>query len=253
MWFMKRKRVDVAPDGMPRVPAFSGLPMRPVERVQEPVVPQYTREFSQPEPHPALEHEQPLRQLPRIEMPLVQQQQMIEPLPDIQTEIPKREPLFVQKRTYPQREARALGPAQRLEQVGEPDAFSAEQRFAPLREPERTLLKEQGFTPIRPAPVLPPRPPPEARLVGREEERGEAEDKRRDVNEGRPVFVKLEEYRDVITNIEVLKQKIKETEYLLDRIEELRTQEQVELDNCHGNLNKLKEKLISIDKKLFEV
>ena len=71
--------------------------------------------------------------------------------------------------------------------------------------------------------------------------------------EERPVFVKLEEYREVINNIEILKQKVKETEYFIEKIEELRGQEQSELQNCHANINKLKEKLIAIDKKLFEV
>ena len=71
--------------------------------------------------------------------------------------------------------------------------------------------------------------------------------------EERPVFVKLQQYREAMASIEILKQKLKEAEYILGKLEEIRTQEQVELTNCQNNLNKIKEKLIEIDKKLFEV
>ena len=69
----------------------------------------------------------------------------------------------------------------------------------------------------------------------------------------KPVFVKIERYREAMAEIDVLKQKLKETEYILDKLEDIRTQEQVELSNCHSNVNKIKEKLIEIDKKLFEI
>ncbi len=69
----------------------------------------------------------------------------------------------------------------------------------------------------------------------------------------KPVFVKIERYREAMAEIDNLKQKLKETEYVLDKLEDIRTQEQVELSNCHNNVNKIKEKLLEIDKKLFEV
>ena len=68
----------------------------------------------------------------------------------------------------------------------------------------------------------------------------------------RPVFVKLQEYREAMASIEVLKQKIRETEGLLGRIDQLRSQEQVEMAAFRDNLNKIKEKLVAIDKRLFE-
>ena len=69
----------------------------------------------------------------------------------------------------------------------------------------------------------------------------------------KPVFVKIERYREAMAEVDNLKQKLKETEYILDKLEDIRTQEQVELSNCHNNVNKIKEKLLEIDKKLFEV
>ena len=70
--------------------------------------------------------------------------------------------------------------------------------------------------------------------------------------EDKPVFVKLEKYREAMASVEILKQKIKETEYILGKLEEIRTQEQTELETCQSNLDQIKERLIEIDKKLFE-
>ena len=71
--------------------------------------------------------------------------------------------------------------------------------------------------------------------------------------EDRPIFVRIQQYREAMASIEILRERIKEVEYLLDKIDEIRAQEQVELKTCYANLNKIKEKLIEIDKKLFEV
>ena len=219
MWLFKKKAVS---SQAPVVPRFPGAP------AEQPSVPDYTQTF------------QALKQLPKIEMPQVEQQGIISPPPDI----PQREPLFVQKRSYPEREARSLGPAQLIEKVGkarpveERDEHGLPQRVAQglaFREQDSGKFPSLKETRSMQAPAA------------------EADEQRQNVNDDKPVFVKLEQYRDVVSNIEILKQKIKETEYLLERIEELRGQEQVELDNCHGTMNKLKEKLIAIDKKLFEV
>ena len=69
----------------------------------------------------------------------------------------------------------------------------------------------------------------------------------------RPVFVQIDDYKDAMNSIEVLKQKIREVEYILDRLNEIKSQEQLEISNCETSLNKIKEKLISVDKKLFEI
>ncbi len=69
----------------------------------------------------------------------------------------------------------------------------------------------------------------------------------------RPVFVQIDDYKDAMNNIEILKQKIREVEYILDRLNELKSQEQLEISNCETALNKIKEKLVGIDKKLFEI
>jgi len=69
----------------------------------------------------------------------------------------------------------------------------------------------------------------------------------------RPVFVQIDDYKDAMNDIEILKQKIREIEYILDRMNEIKSEEQLEISNCETSLNKIKEKLIGIDKKLFEI
>ena len=71
--------------------------------------------------------------------------------------------------------------------------------------------------------------------------------------EEKPVFVKIEQYKEAMQSIQQLKQKLKDIESSLQRVENIRAQEQDELKSCQDNLNKLKERLIAIDQKLFEV
>jgi len=69
----------------------------------------------------------------------------------------------------------------------------------------------------------------------------------------RPVFVQIDDYRDAMNDIELMKQKVREVEYILDRLNEIKSQESLEISNCETSLEKIKEKLIGIDKKLFEI
>jgi hypothetical protein len=71
--------------------------------------------------------------------------------------------------------------------------------------------------------------------------------------EEKPVFVQIDDYRDAMNNIEILKQKVREVEYVLDKLNDIKSQEQIEISNCETSLNKIKEKLIEVDKKLFEI
>ncbi len=73
------------------------------------------------------------------------------------------------------------------------------------------------------------------------------------LRDNRPVFVQIDDYKDALNSVEVLKQKIREVDYILDRMTEIKSQEQLEISNCETTLNKIKERLVDIDKKLFEI
>lgn len=72
----------------------------------------------------------------------------------------------------------------------------------------------------------------------------------RDTN--KPLFIKIEDYRDSIANIELLRSKIKETEDYLEKLNDIKLAEEEELRKCRKNIDMIKQKLISVDKKLFE-
>src|SRR3989344_4737773 len=64
----------------------------------------------------------------------------------------------------------------------------------------------------------------------------------------RPLFIKIDEYRDALGNIESLKKAVRDTEDLLEKVESIRLAEQEELKKCHENLEAIKEQLLFIDK-----
>lgn len=148
---------------------------------------------------------------------MIQEPVMRRPV-EIRVDIPRREPAFLrQEPVYPERQAQGAWkppPPPPVPPAGE-SSWAAPPRAAPLEEK---------------AP-LPPQP----------------------ASEERPVFVKIKQYREAMESIEMLKQKLREIEFILEKLGEIRNHEQEELKNCQENVNKIKEKLIEVDKKLFEV
>jgi hypothetical protein len=68
----------------------------------------------------------------------------------------------------------------------------------------------------------------------------------------KPIFVKIDNYRQGMENIEKIKALCKEADSLLDRIHKIRADEDRELENWHRGLNKIKDKLLEVDNKIFE-
>ncbi len=187
-------------------------------------------------------------------------------LPRIDTsvlDIPPREPAFLKpKNQYPEREAVARGgqlfekprlerPAGPLPLGREPRGLAVDRQDNPAIEP-RYNSYDQGFSDNqdqqpavvsrsqemqarRPAPVQPSVSMTET-VVG-----------------DKPVFVKLENYREALSTIDALKNKIKEMDDLLQKIEGVRAQEQQQLQSAKEGLARVKESLLSVDKQLFEV
>lgn len=68
----------------------------------------------------------------------------------------------------------------------------------------------------------------------------------------RPIFVKIDKYKEAAASIEAIKNQIKETEMILDELEKLKDKEERELANWRESLDQIKQKLLAIDKNLFE-
>jgi hypothetical protein len=70
--------------------------------------------------------------------------------------------------------------------------------------------------------------------------------------ESAPVFVKIHNYREVLDLVDVLKHKISESKETLNRLHEIKAEEDTELDETSKDLDDVNRKLAYLDKTLFE-
>lgn len=70
--------------------------------------------------------------------------------------------------------------------------------------------------------------------------------------EEKPLFVKVETYREVMATLNELKERLKSAGDILTELNKIKNKEEKELQGWHTDLENLKEKLINIDKLLFE-
>ncbi|MBT3395161.1 hypothetical protein HOA59_00160 [archaeon] len=69
----------------------------------------------------------------------------------------------------------------------------------------------------------------------------------------KPIFVKIEAYKDAIESIEAIKGLCKEADGVLGELSKIRAEEDRELAKWHNDIDKIKNKLLVVDKKLFEL
>jgi hypothetical protein len=71
-------------------------------------------------------------------------------------------------------------------------------------------------------------------------------------NEEKPLFVKIEKYRDVVETLKKLKARLNEADSILNKLTSLREEEDRELTIWQGDLEKIRSQLMEIDRNLFE-
>ncbi len=67
-----------------------------------------------------------------------------------------------------------------------------------------------------------------------------------------PVFIKVEDYKDVIDVMELIKNKILEANGVLEKVRKLKAEEDAELELWNSNLEDIERKISFIDRTLFE-
>lgn len=67
-----------------------------------------------------------------------------------------------------------------------------------------------------------------------------------------PVFVKIENYKEVLDILDVMKKKLKETKQELIKVKELKSQEDQELQEWEKNVNEISKRLSFIDSAFFD-
>ena len=74
----------------------------------------------------------------------------------------------------------------------------------------------------------------------------------REQRSGMPVFVKVDEYKEILDVLDMAKAKIKEIRDTLGSINSLRNEEDAELAMWNSTINEIEKKIESIDKIMFE-
>ena len=72
------------------------------------------------------------------------------------------------------------------------------------------------------------------------------------MEEKAPVFVKIDEYKDVMDVMSLMREKLRQAKFLLDKIAELKAQEDSELSTWAKELEEVENRVASIDKTLLE-
>ena len=72
------------------------------------------------------------------------------------------------------------------------------------------------------------------------------------MQQGMNVYVRIEEYKDILDIMELITEKVKEAKTILGKINELKNQEDAELELWRNGLDDVERKLGYIDQTLFE-
>ena len=73
------------------------------------------------------------------------------------------------------------------------------------------------------------------------------------MKKGAPVFVKIDEYRDVLDLLHLLKDKISEAHSILGKLNTLKQKEDEEIAKWGNGIDVVEKKVLDIDKMLLEV
>ncbi len=67
------------------------------------------------------------------------------------------------------------------------------------------------------------------------------------------VFVEIDRYKDAVNRIDSIREKLRKADQILDELTRLKQEEDRELNSWRSEIDSIKEKLLEVDKKLFEV
>ncbi len=67
-----------------------------------------------------------------------------------------------------------------------------------------------------------------------------------------PVFIKIEEYRQVLDVLDELKKQVVDVRETLQEIDDIRSEEEVDLNQWRNQLDEVEKKILFVDQALFE-
>lgn len=66
------------------------------------------------------------------------------------------------------------------------------------------------------------------------------------------LFVKIDKYKESMKTLNLIKESLINTEHILDKLHQIKTQEDNEIQQWHDQIKRIKQKVIFIDRNLFE-
>ena len=67
-----------------------------------------------------------------------------------------------------------------------------------------------------------------------------------------PMFVKIDEYKEILDIVNVMKKKIFDSKELLNKINDLKAEEDNELEKWFNQIEEIEKRIIYVDENLFE-
>ncbi len=67
-----------------------------------------------------------------------------------------------------------------------------------------------------------------------------------------PVFVKVDDYKDIVDVVALMREKISQAKFLLDKIAEVKAKEDAELAEWSHDLEEIENRISTIDRSLLE-
>jgi hypothetical protein len=67
-----------------------------------------------------------------------------------------------------------------------------------------------------------------------------------------PVFVKIEDYKDIVDLIALVKNRLKQAKFLLSKIKEIKDQEDAEITTWTNEIEDVDQRINDVDRALFE-
>lgn len=67
-----------------------------------------------------------------------------------------------------------------------------------------------------------------------------------------PVFVKIEDYKDIVDLLALIKDRLKQAKFLLDKVKEIKDQEDSEIRTWAKELDDVDIRINEVDRALFE-
>lgn len=67
-----------------------------------------------------------------------------------------------------------------------------------------------------------------------------------------PVFVKIDDYKDIVDLLALIKDRLKQAKYLLDKVKEIKDQEDAEITAWFKELDDVDQRINDVDRALFE-